>query len=202
MMKVRKTLAAILAVSVIGAGMAACSKDDDKKDETEAPAEDTVAEESEDEGTETERAVDGIDLYFVLNGVEVRLGDSYADIKDQLGDEIKPEDKIVPCEGDCEYLSIIHTYEGYTVEENYDGVVCNISINGYESGIGDDLFLGQFKYGDSVADVKAAIDAEPADEGDTYIQYFITDTLCCMINNDENGVFQGASVYDFALSMC
>ena len=196
-MKLRKVLAAVLAVSVIGAGMAACSKDDDNKDETEAPAESTT----DAEATEDATVSGDVDLFFVLNGVEVRLGDNYADIKDDLGDEIKPEDKIVPCEGDCEYMSIIHTYAGYVVEENYDGVVCNISINGYESGIGDGLFLGQFKYGDPIEDVKAAIDATPSDEGDTYAQYFITDTLSCMLNFDESGNFESAAVYDFSLSM-
>lgn len=196
-MKLRKVFASILAVSVIGAGMIACSKDEDKKDETEAP----VTEATED--TEASQAPAGdIDLFFVLNGIEVRIGDNYADIKDQLGDEIKPEDRVIPCEGDCEYLSIIHTYDGFTVEENQEGIVCNIGINGYESGVGDALFMGQFKYGDSFADVMAAIPMDPSDSDETYAQYFITDTLACMINTNDDGEFGSASMYDFSLSFC
>ena len=194
-MKYRRLLAVTLAAAVLGMGLAACSKDsDDETEKTEAPAEETeaVADTQGEGGTLAYE-----DLYCTLNGVDVYIGMPFEEVKDQLGDEIKPEERVEPCTGDCEYLCIIHTYDGFEINENYDGLVSSISVNTMNTGIGTGKFQDSFDYGAPIQEILDRY-GEPWDQGDGYVQYSIGNAML-MFNSDDNVTITSFSIWDMTL---
>ncbi|MBR6881080.1 MAG: hypothetical protein IKN14_08405 [Clostridiales bacterium] len=175
-MKARKIIAMAAASIMIVAAVAACSdkKEDEKKDDaakTEASAE-------ESEKDHDAAHVDGV----VYKGVEVVMNAPFADIKDQLGDTVKPDDVILPCDGGDLYKDTIHHYEELDVTENVNGDITDIEVP-VDVVPGDDLLiLGDIKIGDSIEDV---LKAHPEFEDDEYcISYRSEGQYYCTIMKD------------------
>lgn len=67
------------------------------------------------------------EVFFTVNGVEVKQGAVWADVKDTLGDEAKPSDTIEPCDGG-DYIQIIHYYKGAEITTLRDENIIGISM--------------------------------------------------------------------------
>ena len=124
------------------------------------------------------------DLYAVVNGQEVRLGDSFDEIREGLGEEAKPAEEVEPCDGDTDWLKTIHFYNGISIHHNKDGIVENIDINTYDVGEGDALFMGSVKLGDSVDSIKE-IFGEPRQEDEWSMDYMIGDVYLLVMKAEE-----------------
>lgn len=140
---------------------------------------------SEPQEDQSTAAVQPEDIFAVVNGQEVRLGDAYEDIKASLGDEAKPEDVVEPCGDDTtDWLKTIHYYNGVSIHHNIDGIVEHIDINTNDVGEGDVTFMGKIKLGDSIEDIKALL-GEPREEDEWAINYMIGDVFIYILRTDE-----------------
>lgn len=167
-MKGSKKLLVMLLALIMVFTMASCGGSQDNGGEEPVPGE-----------------VKAEDLYCVVNGQEVRLGDVYEDIKAGLGEEAKPAEEVEPCDDTTDWLKTIHYYDGVSIHHNIDGIVEHIDINTYDVGEGDVSFMGKVKLGDSIEDIKTIL-GEPRQEDEWSIDYMI-DNVYVMIMRTEEG---------------
>ncbi len=108
----------------------------------------------ETEPAETPDAADG--LYLVYNGAKLALGMSFADVKDALGEETRPADEILPCDGGDSFKDTMHHYAGMDVTEDINGIVKEIDVPGVDES-SEAAVLGKVKVGDKQSDAVAAL---------------------------------------------
>ena len=161
----KKTSCIVISMLLIVAALAGCSSD--KKAETETAA-----------------AEEGV--YVSINEVKVHTGQAYADVKDALGDEIKPSETIESCDPDSDWVQIMHYYAGTIVSEDKDGNIMSIEVTDREQA-SDAAFLcapDPVRLGDKFEDVKTII-GEP-DQEDEYSLFYTSGDPMIYIYLDEN----------------
>ncbi len=115
----KKLTSVLLCASLFITAFAACSKDSDK-DETEKPADDTAA-------VETEAAADE-GFILTYNGQELTIGVPFTDVADGLGDELRPAEDIEPCDGEGDTMTL-HWYDGLEVGSDESGIIRYFSLS-------------------------------------------------------------------------
>ena len=194
-MRLKKYMLVICAGAFLAAGLCACG---DNKNETTATTASTTTEAvteaattaevtAESATTEaSEQKTSATEAFFTLNEVDAKVGMSFADIKDKLGDEIKPAESVIPC-GAGE-TQVFHYYDGFVVvETEKEGVITGLELT--EGNNANAAFMGKVKVGDTPEQVKAAI-GDPKDEDEYCLSYHIGDADVSV--NLENGVVVGA----------
>lgn len=127
-------------------------------------------------------------VFITLNGQKVYIGLTYADIKDSLGDEIKPSEEILPCgDGGGDWKRVIHFYPGTTVTEDQNGIICEVSINMGNDGEAEALVMDQIKLGGSVAELKNLMEGTPVSEDEWGATYKYGDAVIQFSATEENG---------------
>jgi hypothetical protein len=192
-MKIRRLITTTLVISAFVLSMSACAK-------SGGEAEAKSSEASSEQAARSEQAaqIDEKNIFFDVNGTKVVIGTSYKDIKDKLGTEIAPEEKVGSCTGEHEYLKIIHVYTGFVVDENYDGIVSGVYLNAPESGNGDGKLFGQFGYGCAVKDVEAYI-GQQIDVSSGYAECSVG-PIIFTFESEDNTTLTGISACNFDLS--
>ncbi|MBO6115176.1 MAG: hypothetical protein J6P57_08980 [Lachnospiraceae bacterium] len=166
-----KKLAVLTATAlVLTTGMVACGdKKQSDKSTTKEAADDTSSSE----------------VFFTVNGVEVKQGAVWADVKDTLGDEAKPSDTIEPCDGG-DYIQIIHYYEGAEITTLRDENIIGISMTTDSKDVD---VMGAVKLGDTADAVKSAL-GTPNQEDESMIVYEIGSSSLMLYM--DNGVVNSA----------
>ncbi len=159
-MKIRRVLAAVMTAAMMMSVMTACSSDEDKK------ADDKETEKSE--VTEKAKEESSADNYIEYNGVKLRIGGKFADVKDGLGETSAPDETITPC-GEGDQMEIYHHYAGISVMENSEGVIIYVDTADYYEDHSA-VLNGKITIGSPIDDVKEAL-SEPDDEGEYYMTY-------------------------------
>ena len=175
-MNIKKAIATTVVTALMVTSVASCASS--KKAESEA-----TTEAPEESAVQTEAAAEG-EVYLELNGVKIMIGQSYDDIKDDLGATSKPDENVMPCTGEDIPLEIYHFYKGLTIGTTNDGIICEIVANPYGEEPGDAAFNGSIKKGDDISAVTDLLGE--ADEGDDTYQQYSYGTVTVMFNT-ENG---------------
>ncbi|MBR4513954.1 MAG: hypothetical protein IKO61_03615 [Lachnospiraceae bacterium] len=188
-MKLKKIALTITAGTLLIGALTACG--DKKTDSTTAAATTAAATEAAKDTeaakeTETAAVSTGSD-YVLYNDVELRPGMVWADVKDSLGAEAKPMEKIEPC-GGGDYIQEMYFYDGLRINTLRSETILSIELPFDEDS--DALIAGKIKMGDSLDKVKEVL-GEP--EGDEYQAVYAFDKTTIMIYL-ENGAVKGAAV--------
>ena len=154
-MNLKKGMVLLLVWVVAVLSLAGCSKTEtDTADSGEAA-----------QTAETASEPEEAKIFARVNGQKVYIGLLFADIKDSLGDEIKPSDEILPCgDGAGDWKRIQHYYPGMYIMEDQDGIICEISMSKMHDGECEALVNDQIKLGDSIAALKELLGTEPVQE--------------------------------------
>ncbi len=155
----KKTLTFLLAVLMLTALMSGCAMI--------APSPAATAETLETSGPETEGQPD--EMYVLFNGTKVASGMLFTDVKDSLGDEVRPSESIGSCDENSDFLDTMHYYDGLIVTEDKDGVIRDL-----ESNEGNKVLVnGKVKIGDEVSFAIEALGepSAPLGEDDVSINY-------------------------------
>ncbi len=189
-----KKIAAIAMLGIMSASVL-CSCGQEKEEATTVEETTTVEEVTTEADAEAEEASDDsadsegttlTESFVTFNGTDVHIGDAYDDIKDKLGDETKPSEKIEPCDGG-DYIQIMHYFDGFTLTTLRDEKVIGLELP--RDGAGDVAINGKVKKGDTAETVKEAL-GTPASEDEYSINYN-ADKANLMIYT-ENGTVVGA----------
>ena len=147
--------------------------------ETEAP--ETEAPETEDTGTEPQ-LLELDEIFVTVKDVKVVLRAPYADVKDALGEEIRPADVEGSCDPGSDWCRTYHHYEGIDVVEDQNGNVVNFEMHEDSDSV---AFMGKIKLGSPVDTVYEVLgQPEPNDYG---IFYNTTDGVYIAIYPTEDG---------------
>ncbi|SEF86048.1 hypothetical protein SAMN04487934_10491 [Eubacterium ruminantium] len=161
-MKIKKLLLTALTGALLLGSLTACgSKDDDKKESTTAATTEKKA-----EATTDDNKAEGAFISF--NGVDLQGGQVFDDVKDKLGAETKPSDRIEPC-GGGDYIQIIHYYDGLELTTLRDEKIVGLSIPMDSKSTA--AINGKITNGASAADIKAVLGDKPDMEDADMISY-------------------------------
>lgn len=131
--------------------------------------------------------------FITLNGQKVYIGLTYADIKESLGDEIKPSEEILPCGDDGgDWKRVLHFYPGTIVTEDQNGIICEVSINMGNEGEAEALVMGQVKLGGNVAELRDLMEGTPVREDEWGATYKYGDAVIQFSATEENGDVLGS----------
>ena len=128
----------------------------------------------------------GIGLTY--NGVSLHIGGTFADIKSGLGEEIRPSEEIVPCDG-IGGNTIEHYYDGVIIGEDMSGMIKYYMIQADEDSTSDAVKEAStdkgLKIGDT-ADKAKELYGEAFNETD-YVVAFLDDTtvMTCGLRDDK-----------------
>lgn len=189
-MKITKVIASATIAALMATSLVACAT----TKETEATAESNAS-----AAESTEEASANSDIYFELNGVNIVIGESFDDIKDDLGATIKPDEEIMPCTGEQVPLSINHFYQGLTIGTTADGIICEAYANPWGETVGDATFCGSITKGDDMSAVSDML-GEPAEQGDGYMSYNFGNMQVMFNSEDDDfNTLASWSMYDMTL---
>ena len=203
-MKFTKILSLLLAVLMIAALFVGCAgetkpteaqteKQTEKQTEaqtekqTEAQTEAQTEVETEVE-TDPQAAPVEIDVWLEVNGQQLRVGVPFAELEPMLPEETAPVQEVDSCDSDSDWHQTTHTYDGFTVTVNKDGVAVSISVVD-----GDYALNGTVKIGSTPDDVKAAF-GTPDTDGAWGIYYYGTMPMLNFYLDEETGLISGFGV--------
>lgn len=160
-------LASIMTISASGCATSPSNRESQTAATTTEATTTTTAQTTETtaETTETQPAVpapvygpeEPQALYITLNGINVRLGMKFDDIKDSLGSEGKPSDDAGTCTGEGDEVPVTHYYAGTMIDvDKKTGLIVRIAIGSSEA-TGDPSTVtlgGKLKVGGSDASVE------------------------------------------------
>ena len=170
-------LTAVTGACLMGA-LTACGGSKDTTATTAATTQ--AAAETTEDAKATEAATNtSSDLAFIsYNGVELRPGMTWADVKDSLGSESKPMEKIEPC-GGGDYIQELYFYKGLQIFTLRSETIISIEVPMSEDGDAA-LAGGKIKKGDSIDSVKEVFGEPTGDEwqavyefGDSTLMFYL-----------------------------
>ncbi len=190
-MKLKKLALTITAGALLAGALTACGGDKNttettagKAAATEAPA-DTAADTAE--AGKAEAATGA--YHITYNGIDLKTGMVWADVKDSLGSETKPMERIEPC-GGGDYIQEMYFYDGVTINTLRSETIVGIEVPMDTAG-DSALAAGQIKKGDSADKIKEVL-GEPTREDEYQVVYESdTDSLFFFI---DNGTITGFSI--------
>lgn len=157
-MKTKKLLLLLLMLMVVFT-FSACGG-------TDEPAADEQGGGAADEGGFPE------EVFLLMNGNEVRIGDNMADFEGKLGDEIKPSETIQPCDPNFETATVEYYFNGVQITTNEEGVIATISLD-ERNGETDAAFAGKVKLHDSMDGIKEVLgEPEEGNEDELFVNYY------------------------------
>jgi hypothetical protein len=161
-MNFKSILSALLAVLLIAALFAGCASEPAATEapKTEAPA----TEAPKTEAPATTEAPEA-KYYVEVNGQKIVLGVPFEELKALLPEETAPAETIGSCDEDSDWKQTTHTYDGFTVTEDKDGIANGITVNK-----GNYTVNGLIGIGASKEDVKAAF-GEPDTDAEWGLYY-------------------------------
>lgn len=109
-------------------------------------------------------------LVISYNGAEFRIGDKYEDIKEGLGELIRPAQAFTPCGGSDDEQMMSYVYDGLGVEATHDGLVSRAVISGYDYPESKATVAG-VGLGATPAEVRSAFEFEPMTDSEYTINY-------------------------------
>ena len=170
-MKIRNCfVAAAMGIMLLGS-ITACGSKEEATTEAATQANTQAATEEATEAASPSRDDSStVDEFFItFQGVDISTGMTFADIKDKLGNEVKPSETIEPCDGG-DFIQIMHFYDGLTVTTLRDEIVHSLELQ--EAGANDALIQGKLKIGDQVEEVKRIL-GKPENEDEYAVSYTI-----------------------------
>ena len=187
-MRLKKLILTTVTGACLMGALTACG--DSKKDDTTAAttqaAAETTAEAATEAATEATSTVASDTGFISYNGVELKPGMVWADVKDSLGSESKPMEKIEPC-GGGDYIQELYFYDGLEVFTLRSETIISINTP-MDDGSNSALAGGKIKKGDSIDTVKEAF-GEPTSEDEWQAFYEYGDNT--MMFYLDNGVVTG-----------
>ena len=209
-MKFTKILSLLLAVLMIAALFAGCAGETkpteaqtekqteaqtEKQTEvqteaqTEAQTETQTEVETDPQGeTETQAEPVEIDVWLEVNGQQIRVGVPFAELEPMLPEETAPVQEIDSCDENSDWHQSTHTYDGFTITVNKDGVAVGINVVD-----GDYALNGTVKIGSKPDDVKAAFGTPDTDEA-WGIYYYGTMPMLNFYLDEETGMVSGFGI--------
>lgn len=194
MLDLRKKAIALGMAGIMAVSFAACAKTEETTqasqteataatDATEATQESQGSQESKDTPAEADK------FYFIINGYNLKIGDTFEDVKDKLGKEIKPAEDIGACDpqGRSDFA---YFYDGVEVTVHFDGKVTRMYVDEENKGAAT---LAGIALGDSVDKVKSTL-GEPTGEDESSIDY-MNDKINMTIRL-EGGIVTGIDMSD------
>ena len=195
-----KKFCTILLGMMLAASLAAgCGQSGKSNQETKAAeAQTTEAQTTEAQATEAQtteaqtaeaQAPEGI--YLAYNGVNVQIGMAFADVKDGLGEEMKPAETIGSCDENSDWTETTHYYPGFVMTEDKDGNITGFTISEFEFEGKDAALNGQLKLGATSEEAKAVLKdvlGDPDTEDETSIYYNAGPWVGVMLDEDSKTV--------------
>ena len=173
-MKFRNVFSALLAVLLIAALFAGCvsTPATTEAPKTEAPAT-TEAPKTEAPATEapaTEapadtQALDKSEFYVEINGQKIVVGVPFEELVPLLPEETAPAETIGSCDENSDWRQTTHTYDGFIIAEDKDGIAVGIVVSS-----GDCALNGQLRIGSTRDEVKALL-GEPDTDAEWGLYY-------------------------------
>ena len=163
----KKTLSLLLALLLLAALLTACAVKAPASPATELPQESN-------QETAPAPAATGGRMYILYNNTEDALGDTFADLKDSLGEEAAPAQEILPCDGSDLFKDTMHYYQGLSITENIDGIIKEIDVSDLYGDVANASLMGQVVVGDTQAkalEVLGEPDNFPLAEDDFSLTY-------------------------------
>lgn len=193
-----KNLVTVFLAGMMAFGLTACGA----KNEDGNTAESTTAQSAEaDSEAAAEVDADSVRGKALLdvNGFKFGPGEKFTDIKDKLGDEVKPSSSAMPCDPNAVGELVTHYYDGFQVVENYENVISAIYIPG-EGAANDSVQLASgVKIGTSKDDVVKAFDIK-VDESEMEYGYNVQDgDFNAGFVWDDNGNVMSISIEDMSV---
>lgn len=112
------------------------------------------------------------EAFILMNGTEVRIGDNFANVEGKIGEEVKPSEKVEPCDPEVETATIEHYYDGVRITTTEDGIICTLSLD-VRDGETDSSFGGKVKLGDPISGIKELLgDPKDGDEDEMFMSYY------------------------------
>ena len=134
-----------------------------------------------------------------VNGFKFGPGEKFTDVKDKLGDEVKPSSSAKPCDPNAKGELVTHYYDGFQVVENYENVISSIYLPG-EGAANDSIKLASdVKVGTPKDAVISAFDIK-ADDAELEYGYNVQDgDFSIGFVWDDNGNVMSISIEDMAV---
>ena len=201
-MKFTKILSLLLAVLMIAALFVGCAGETkptetqtekqteaqtEKQTEAQTEAQTEVETDPQSE-TDTQAEPVEIDVWLEVNGQQLRVGVPFAELEPMLPEETAPVQEVDSCDPDSDWHQTTHTYDGFTVTVNKDGVAVGISVVD-----GDYALNGTVKIGSTPDDVKATFGTPDTDE-EWGIYYYGTMPMLNFYLDEETGLISGFGV--------
>ena len=158
----KKLLVVLLAIVMVFA-FAACGGSDNGGESEPA---------GDDQGSAT---IEGIpeEVFITVGDTVVQAGGDYGDYEGKLGDEIKPSERIEPCDPNTETADIEFYFDGLTLTTKEGGLVRMVDVAESEGNGPEILFSGKVGVGASVDEFKAIMgDRQPDTDDDDFVAYY------------------------------
>ena len=179
---------------------------EDKKEEAKQEVTPVIEENNEEfveENYEEEnKVVDPADLEKLvveLNGKTIKIGEKFADVKDNFEAEVNPAQSYTPCGGSDDAKNTTHYYDGLEIEEVADGTVFHAKVSGFDNPDSKATIAG-IKLGDTAETVRAHFGTTPDTDSESVINYtFGTLALSVSFDFEGTGLVDYISLDDYAL---
>lgn len=126
--------------------------------------------------------------YVEINGQKIVLGVPFEELKALLPEETAPAETIGSCDEDSDWQQTTHTYDGFTITEDKDGIANGITVNA-----GDYTVNGLIGIGATKEEVKAAF-GEPGTDAEWGLYYDASKPMLNFYLDEETGLVSGFSV--------
>ena len=180
MNSLKKLLIILLALAVVFC-FAACGGSDqqdqaaDDQQEEQAEAQDDAQEEATDDQSAAPEGENMLPdtVYVTVNGIDIYPGSNYNDIAGKIGDEVKPSERIEPCDPEFESADNEYYFDGLEITANDDGLIRMINVYEGEGTGAEVLFSGKLALGSAVDEFKAILGEPEADaEDESFLPYY------------------------------
>ena len=139
-------------------------------------------------------------LVISYNGAEFRIGDKYDDVKEGLGDLLKPGESFTPCGGNDDEKMMSYSYDGLNIEATHDGLVSRAVISGYDYPESKATICG-VGIGATPEEVRSAFDFAPYTDSEYTINFQVgTYTLSYGLDAEGTGTVNYISLDDMNLA--